>query len=243
VLRLESAGFRVVRFDNRDAGYSGDGPVGYTIQDMAEDTYALAVELGFERIHLVGISMGGLITQELSLRHPELVASQVLLHTMPSNEFLASDPEILATRTMRSDRPMERDEAVEAYIRQELIAGITGLGLDWLRHLAEEQFDRAYRPDGATRQNAAVLAYGDRREALRATEVVTTIAHGQDDRLITMRAALAAYEVFPNAALHIWRGIGHEVAPGIWSDLEAILRHNVADTAILKHRMIRAVND
>jgi len=77
------SGFQCIYFDNRGTGLSDkpDGP--YTIADMAEDASALLRGIGIERARVYGISMGGMIAQELALRHPEQVAKLVLGCTTP----------------------------------------------------------------------------------------------------------------------------------------------------------------
>ena len=93
--KLVDRGFRVIRFDNRDVGLStkidaprpdpppGDGRGGvaahrqgaYLLGDMADDTAGLLDALGIDRAHVVGMSMGGMISQTLAFRHPDRVAS------------------------------------------------------------------------------------------------------------------------------------------------------------------------
>ena len=76
-------GFQCIYFDNRGTGLS-DKPAGpYSISDMAEDASALMRGIGLERARVYGISMGGMIAQELALRHPEQVAKLVLGCTTP----------------------------------------------------------------------------------------------------------------------------------------------------------------
>src|SRR5262249_15025427 len=78
---LVNAGFRVLRFDNRDAGLSSrfadppDGAVAYTLDDMADDVTGLMDVLDIAAAHIVGVSMGGLIVQVVAVRHPERVLS------------------------------------------------------------------------------------------------------------------------------------------------------------------------
>ena len=73
--------YRMVMFDNRDVGRSEIVEDEYEITDMAADTIALADELGLESFHLVGLSMGGAISQELALAAPERVRSLTLCVT------------------------------------------------------------------------------------------------------------------------------------------------------------------
>jgi 3-oxoadipate enol-lactonase len=70
--------YRVIAFDNRGAGRSASPPPPWTVPAMAADAVGLLDTLGIERAHVVGVSMGGMIAQELAIRHPERVARLVI---------------------------------------------------------------------------------------------------------------------------------------------------------------------
>ena len=79
------ARYRCVVFDNRGMGQSGVPPPGYRLADMADDAAAVLDAAGVARAHVMGFSMGGHISQELCLRHPERVLSLGLHHTWARN--------------------------------------------------------------------------------------------------------------------------------------------------------------
>ena len=103
-MQLADNGFRVIRFDNRDIGLSTHlhdagvpnimalllgatrSPAPYTLVDMADDTAGLLDALGLESAHVVGMSMGGMIAQQLAVSHPHRVRSLTSMMSTPSRK-------------------------------------------------------------------------------------------------------------------------------------------------------------
>jgi len=86
--------YRVIRLDNRGAGRTGDVPgMPYTVETMAADVLAVLDEAGESTAHVVGVSMGGLVAQEVAMSAPERVRSLVLACTHPGAAHAVWDPE------------------------------------------------------------------------------------------------------------------------------------------------------
>lgn len=139
--------FLVVAFDNRGAGESEVPPGPYTTTQMADDAAALLSHLGLERAHVLGVSLGGMIAQEIALRHPGRVDRLVLACTSPGGGISERPaPEVLAAfvRTPSGDLEQdvrrtipylyteqyrrERPGEIEAFVRRRLARPVSAEG-------------------------------------------------------------------------------------------------------------------
>lgn len=232
---LVARGHRVVSFDNRDAGLSTTPPLRrhtrpalallaswcgrdfvppYTLADMAADTLALADALGAQRFHVIGASMGGMIAQHLAMTAPQRVLSLV---SIMSHAGTATTPRpawpVLAATLHRPPRGADLDRTARHFLRLFQVLGALAADdeaeLAPLRVRLRATVQRAYSPEGTTRQLLAILAERDRRPALRQLRLPTLILHGSADPLIPVAAARTLAAAIPGAALQTIDGMGH----------------------------------
>jgi len=231
---LADRGFYVIRFDNRDAGLSQgfqDGPApdlaaivagdlttnSYLLSDMAADAAGLLNALGVGKAHVVGASMGGMIVQEMAIRHADQVLSVCsIMSTTGDLSVGQATPEALAVLQRPAAR--NRTEAIEGAVQSAKVIGSPGFAFDEsrVRARAGATFDRAVRPDGFARQIAAIRASGNRTEALRHLDVPFVVVHGDGDPLIDVSGGRATAAAVPDARLLIIVGMGHDLPPGAW---------------------------
>lgn len=198
--------FQVITFDNRDTGKSDRVADPYTISDMAGDTLSLIESLDLGPVHLAGLSMGGMIAMEASLKKPSLVKSLILAGTTcNADRGLTSDPEMLA---LFATLPELSDEE---NVRRSLPAFFSSLTLKDKGSIDEYvRRSLAQRPPLTTflRHSQAMQGF-DCCDRLTQLRVPTLIQHGGADRLLPVENAFLLKEKIPVAKLAIYEGLGH----------------------------------
>lgn len=238
---LVSRGFDVIRFDNRDAGLSSrcdwqpPSPVkaflrkllrrpvetGYLIEDMADDAAQLLDALGVESAHVVGASMGGMISQALAIGHPHRVRSLTSIMSNPGDGSGGVTAHV-AVKFARRPEPT-RDNAVDQTIRTFRTISGPHFDEDEYRPLAEAAVARSFRPDGLARQTAAIMASPNRVPGLRGVRAPTLVIHGLFDPLVKPSGGIRTAEVVPDSRLLMFNDMGHDLpAPRIPEMLDAI---------------------
>jgi len=198
---------RVITFDHRGIGRSEALLPAFTTEAMADDAVAILDELGIERAHVYGLSLGGMVAQQLALRHPRRVRTLVLGATQPGGRRAArADDEVMTFFRRRAT--MEPEEAAWASVpfnygpraREEQVDRIAD---DIERRLSNPFNEHAYR----AQLFAAALhnCYG-RLDRIRAR---TLIVHGELDRVIPVANAHLMVERIPEAQLTLLPFAGH----------------------------------
>jgi pimeloyl-ACP methyl ester carboxylesterase len=219
-------GLRVVRFDNRDTGLSTHLDGSYTLSDMAADAVAVLDDLGVDRAHVLGVSMGGMIAQTVAIEHPDRVLSLIsVMSTTGDRDVGGATPEAFAELTRAPAQT--RDEYLQAAVEHAGVWGSPGLyDPDELRREAGESWDRGVDPAGVARQFAAIRASGSRSDRLARLDVPTLVIHGTADTLILPTGGQRTAEVVPGATLLVVEGMGHDTARPLWPRLvEAVTTH------------------
>lgn len=229
---LIAEGFRVVRFDNRDAGQStvlteagpppstdaiigalmaGEEPtVPYTLSDMADDTLAVLNAAGIERAHVMGASLGGMIAQILAVDHPDRVFSLISVASTTGDPTLPFGP---AMEAMMQPPAATAEARVEQY--SQLYGSFEGEAF----RMTDAEIAARVTADGAAgdsnapaRQGAAATASGDRRERLASLSVPALVIHGSDDPLFPVPHAESTATALLDAQIEIIDGLGHIVS-------------------------------
>jgi pimeloyl-ACP methyl ester carboxylesterase len=229
-------GFFVIRFDNRDSGRSTkiDATVPnlmramaglrftapYLLRDMADDAFGLLDHLGIEAAHVAGASMGGMIAQAMAIRRPERVLSLTSIMSTTGNQRVGM-PKLRVWGVLLRKAPRDKDAAVEYFVRVFRQIGSKGFPADEdrIRELAGQAYERGHSPAGTGRQLAAILASGDRTEALRELRMPALVFHGRSDPLVPFRAGRATAAAIPGAKLVAVPGMGHDLPRQVWPGL------------------------
>jgi pimeloyl-ACP methyl ester carboxylesterase len=236
--RLVTKGFRVIRFDNRDIGLSTMMPAppptrrqillsiisrrfaksSYLLDDMANDAAALLDHLGIARAHVMGISMGGMISQALAIRHPDKVAS---LTSIMSNTGDRKHGKIRKSLLRKLPRLMVRapEDAVDKGVAMFRLISGPHFDADAARKLGQEAFERSYQPDGVARQSMAIAASPDRTRDLRLVRVPALVIHGLVDPLVVPSGGVATAKAIPGAKLVMYPDMGHDLPLPRWDDI------------------------
>lgn len=195
---------RVLRLDNRGAGRTGDVPgAPYTVETMAEDVLAVLDAAGETSAHVVGVSMGGLVAQELGLTSRHRVRSLVLACTHAGAAHAVWDPEALALLADRSG--LTPEQAAEASIPFNYAATTPRerIEQDWAVRLP-----LACTPQGYLAQLTGTSGWSG-LERLPSLAVPTLVLHGEGDRLVPAANGRRIAEVVPGAELVVLEDANH----------------------------------
>jgi 3-oxoadipate enol-lactonase len=201
--------YRIIAMDNRDAGESEPEPEYYTMADLAGDAAALLDALGVDRAHVLGVSLGGMVTLQLALDHPDQVDHLVLMSTFAHGErgHRAGEP-IPPPSDWWTDDPVARWETLAPQVvgptYREMLTDAT------LEVLAEPERGNRATWEGVMRQEATQAGH-DLRDRLDEVRAPTLIIHGELDPAVRAEHADILAAGVPDSRLVMLPGVGHLV--------------------------------
>jgi len=190
--------FTVYMFSRKD-----EMPEGYSIRDMAEDQAEALKKMGVQKACVMGVSQGGMIAQELTIHHPELVDRLVLAVTAPyANDIVQRFVKSRIEDAQRGDhRAIMIGSAESAYSEKKLrsyrrlypLLGMIGKPKDYERFL----------------RNANAILRFDAREELKQISCPTLIIGGKEDKTVGPEGSRELHAAIPDSELFIYPGLGH----------------------------------
>jgi pimeloyl-ACP methyl ester carboxylesterase len=251
VEQLVAGGHHVIRYDHRDTGQSTcfdfqKNP--YTMADMAADALGVLDAYGIASAHLVGASMGGMISQLAGILHPERVRTLTLMMSTPLRSTTMETirrssqgeapveaplpppaPSVIELHLAAASKPpVTREDHIEFQMR--MLRVLTGSAAPFeeqaLQRRVERMIDRASNPAAAMNHGLVPSATREQAEALEHLRVPTLVIHGTDDPILPPPHGEALARTIPGARLLMLKGLGHEFPRPLLGEMaRAILTH------------------
>lgn len=220
-------GYQIVRFDNRGVGMSDwiedwTEETTYSLTDMAKDGVVVLDHLGIDTVHVIGVSLGGMIAQTMSIHFSERVST---LTSMMSTGYMMDGSlpginkglivKLLFAQAKYGLFKSEKNEIKLNLMARELLKGSQNYELD-TKGIAESVIYNLRKRNGENpvafkQQSAAVMKSGSRYEALKQLAIPTLVMHGTADPLIPFDHGKKCYELIPNAKKLWIEGMGHDI--------------------------------
>jgi pimeloyl-ACP methyl ester carboxylesterase len=205
--------FRLVLVDNRGCGRSDRAGRSFTVADMAGDVVAVLDAAGIGRAHVLGASLGGMVAQELAIRHPDRVDALVLVCTAPGWPFAYPMP-APSVRLLVATARMPAEAARRRHTENALSARAVRERPDLVDRLLERQGSRPAGRGTLSAQAAAGARYAGRLRQSR-IRARTLVLHGDADTVVDPRNGRLLAARIPGAQLRIFPGLGHLL---FWED-------------------------
>lgn len=214
---------RVLTVDNRGAGVTGEAPgAPYSVETMADDCLAVLDAAGVETAHVVGISMGGLMAQEIALSHPERVLSLTLMSSHPGTLAGVWPQEMQEFMAARLAMPAEERAEFSIPFNYHPNTPRVLIEQDWRVRAAGTAGAVGYAAQAGT-------ALWGRYEELPTVSVPTLVACGAQDRLCVPANSEKLAAAIPDAKLVLVEGANHLVTTDQADEVNRMLLAHFAE--------------
>ena len=202
-----SGEYQLILFDNRGAGRSDTPDTPYTTKMMADDLAGLLDTIGIDSIHLMGISMGGMIAQQFALLYAERTRSLILgcTYCQGPDGNLTSE-EVAQAKKQMSGLPV--DEMMKETIRMCVSPKFIQDNPNLIEELLKQMSIQPVTPHGPVRQMQAILTH-DTYGRLPEIEAPTLVVHGEVDRVVPVENARIIASRIPGAEMVTFANTEH----------------------------------
>jgi pimeloyl-ACP methyl ester carboxylesterase len=232
--KIVGQGFRVLRIDNRDQGHSQkfdhlkvpnmlwqtlkfkmgfrvNAP--YPLTDLMKDTLGVLDALNIDSVHVVGASMGGMISQLLAINAPSRVKTLTSIMSTTGNQKLPGPTKDVAAHIMKKRKMKSKQEMVDYHIKGWQLVGSPAYPASQkqLEEFVAEQMNRGMSAAGTARQMLASFDTPNRADDLSQLKMPCLVIHGTDDPLIRVEGGIETADSIPQAAMHLIEGMGHDL--------------------------------
>ena len=253
---LMEAGYRVIRFDNRDSGLSDKfDALGtpnllwqglkfklgmqitppYSLHDMARDALGVLDALQIGKAHVVGVSMGGMVAQRVALMAPQRATSLASIMSSSGARGLPAASPAVTRQLLSRPKDQGKPAAIEHSVKLFQAIGSPAFPLDvaFLRERVTLATERNFNPPGIVRQMMATVADSTRASELAKITTPTLVLHGKADPLVPFACGADTANRIPGARLVGVDGMGHDLPPGV---VGHILAHLVPHLQAAQYR-------
>ena len=249
IKRLQDSGYRPIAYDNRDMGFSTrfesnptflsnylkyylNIPIKseYKLDDMANDAVMLIDYLNIKKSHVIGMSMGGMISQILVANYPERFHSYTQIASMVSTPNPTNGPSFKVIRLLqeRAFKNATKEERIDRAVRLVSTIGMKGYNYntDEFKDEVGQSIDRSKDDTGFIRQMAAILGTRDRIQKVNNIKVPTLIIHGDIDPLVKPKNAFHSHKLIPNSKLLMIENMGHLIEEPVFNKFkDELIQH------------------
>ncbi len=199
--------FDTIVYDHRDAGESSRTGKPFTIAELAEDAAGLLQALRLDSAHVMGISMGGMVAQELALAHPERIRSLTLGCTYCGGEGSSLTSEEVMGRIMEGMSSGDRERAIRTGWEVNVSPSFAADEDAYARFLANGM--RYALPVAVIMKQMRAIVGHDTSARLPDLRTPTLVVHGTLDQMLPVENGHMIAGLIPDARLEILEGIGH----------------------------------